>query len=255
MLKAFHQSSEETDVLGLGRAKLVVVPRWYRYRSTVRRRRLLLELGRMLLLLLLHISQRCRDGSLQVRILFLLILSTVGRFRLDLRLGDIACCGVCLDLLQTHFQCSLEICVEAVLYPCAPGLERALIQRLGRLCSVKASRHGGSPVLVRKFGVASIIHAHGLHYSKVGKSKVLAGAGATEDASAVAAVVLSVGKGKGGAASQADVGISPLGGLPRVSLVGASRMENRHLTALLSNILLSTSWRGGKWKPSRCSDL
>jgi hypothetical protein len=73
VLQAINQSSEQVDVLSFHGCELVV---GLGYVSTRRARCVLLlfEVGRVFLLLFLHVCQRCGNCSCQLRIVFLIFL-------------------------------------------------------------------------------------------------------------------------------------------------------------------------------------
>lgn len=71
----------------------------------------------------------------------------------------------------------------------------------------------GSPTLVGKFGVASIVYTDSLHDSEMRQGKRFARTLLIEAVAAVATMVLSVGEREGGPASHAYVRVNPFGGL------------------------------------------
>lgn len=80
--------------------------------------------------------------------------------------------------------------------------------------------------------MAAVIDAYGVHDAKVGKGNVVARAGAAEDVATVAAVVLAVREGKGGATPHANVRVGPLWGLFSLALGVEDSILGTYCTAV-----------------------
>ena len=221
VLQSLHQGREEVDVLRLDRSQLVVVlgqDKGGGRRGRGRLRRLLLQRGRMFPLLFLHVGQGGGNGSLQFDIILLFLdlwhrlLEDARSLRLQLRLSHVASARVTFDFVQTHLQGSLQVFVEAI-------VDSRVARLHGRGRSRPRAREGstagtlerdrGRACLVHESGVAAIVDADGLHDTQMWQGDGLARAGATEDVSAVSAVMLAIREAKGVAAPHAHIRVRP----------------------------------------------
>lgn len=142
-----------------------------------------------------------------------------------------------LGFLQAHFQGSLEVCIETVVYSCSTRLHplaaciRALPQ--SALASTRTLKSRRSLNLVSELSVTSIVNPDRLHDAEMRQWNILGAASTTENISTIPAVVFAVGEGEFLAASHAYIGIGPFGWCGAVKHAAGDFLPGRKVESLV----------------------